>query len=143
MTTAPYVVFLLAGTALVLLDCHVLRRSARKYLDAVYPETQLADPIDRVLTALLHFVAFGVLALVSVLDFGGLGGLQAVVAHLGVLLLVLAAAHGATIRSLGRLRERQEERDLGDELAQRTEQRLGGDQQNDQEDGQKADQASG
>lgn len=137
MTTVPHVLFLLLGAALVVLDCRVLRRSARKYVDAVYPELELAEPIDRVLTALLHFVAFGILALVSVLDFGELGALQDVVAHLGVLLLVLAAAHGATLRSLGRLRERQEEHDLGDELAQRTEQRLGS------AEGDKADQASG
>lgn len=124
MTTVPYVLFLVLGAALVVLDCRVLRRSARSYVAELYPELPLADSIDKLLTFLLHFVGFGILALVSALDLGGGGALQAIVVHAGVLLLILAAAHGVTIRSLARLRERQQEWELGEQLTQQTEERL-------------------
>jgi hypothetical protein len=124
MTTVPYVLFLVLGAALVVLDCHVLRRSARSYVAEIYPELPLADSIDNLLAFLLHFVGFGILALVSALDLGAGGALQNVVVHVGVLLVVLAAAHGVTIRSLVRLRDRQQEWELGEHLTQQTEERL-------------------
>lgn len=123
MITATHVVFLVLGIALVVVDGQLLRRSGTTYLKAAYPEGPVADSVNQLLTVLFHLVALGVVALVSALDLGT-GGFEDVVVRTGVLLLVLAVAHGVAIGALGRLRARQQDRALGDHLVARTDERL-------------------
>lgn len=125
MNTVGYVLFLVLGVAVILLDGQLLLRSSTTYLDAVYPEAPVVDSVRQLLMVLFHMGAFGILALISGLDLVGFpGGLEDFVARLGILLLILALAHGVTIWALIRLRLRQQERRLGDELTARTEERL-------------------
>lgn len=123
MASVPYVLFLVLGVVLVLVDGLLLRRSGTTYLKAVYSEVPIADSVNQLITVLFHLVALGVVALISVLDLG-LVGFEDVVLRTGILLLVLAAAHGVTLWALARLRSRQQERMLGDHLTARAEQRL-------------------
>lgn len=123
MVTVTHVVFLVLGTALVVVDGQLLRRSGTTYLKAAYPEGPVADSVNQLLTVLFHLVALGVVALISVLDLGS-SGLEDVVVRTGVLLLVLAVAHAVTIGALARLRARQQDRVLGDHLVARTDERL-------------------
>src|SRR5205085_272003 len=56
---------------------------------------------------LFHLVVLGVLALISTVDFPGGGSPSGVIGRVGVLLLILALAHGVTLGVLTRMREEQ------------------------------------
>lgn len=122
--TVPYVFFLVVGVLLVFIDGQLLRRSGTTYLKAVYPDVPIADSVNQLITVLFHLVGLGVLALISAINLDAGAGLESLVVRLGILLLVLALAHGITIWALAKLRSRQQERSLRDQLANRTEQRL-------------------
>jgi hypothetical protein len=63
--------------------------------------------MTRLVTVLFHLAVLGLLALLSTIDLGGGSTLPAVVGKLGVMLLVLAIAHGITIAVLSRIRDEQ------------------------------------
>ena len=122
-STTSYVLFLILGVLLVFVDGQLMRRSGTTYLKAVYPEVQVADSVNQLVTVLFHLVGLGIVALVSTVGLAG-DPFQALVTRTGVLLLVLAVTHGITLGALARLRGKQRERQLQDELTSRTEQRL-------------------
>ncbi|RCW47127.1 hypothetical protein DFQ14_101471 [Halopolyspora algeriensis] len=119
-----YVVFLVIGVALVLIDGWFIRRSGATYLAEVYPTTRIADSVNRLITVLFHLSVLGVLALISTIEISTDNAAEAVVARTGVMLLVLAVAHGITLWVMARLRSRQREQQLKDELTARTEERM-------------------
>ena len=125
MVTATHVVFLALGVVLVAVDGQLLRRSGTTYLKAAYPEAPVADSVNQLVTVLFHLVALGVVALLSAPDPGS-SGFEDVVVRTGILLLVLAVAHAVTIGTLARLRSRQQEGLLGEQLTARTDERLHG-----------------
>ncbi|SFQ31436.1 hypothetical protein SAMN05421810_10671 [Amycolatopsis arida] len=107
MDTNAYVSFLIIGALLVVIDGMLIYRSGRKYLAESYGGDDTASQsMTRLTTVLFHLVALGLLALLSLIDFGE-ESLRAVIGKLGVLLLVLALVHGVTIAVLTRMRESQ------------------------------------
>ncbi len=123
-STISYVLFLVVGVLLVLIDGQFMRRSGTTYLQAVYPEVRIADSVNQLITVLFHLVGLGAVALISTVGGSAGDSFQALITRTGVLLLVLAATHGITIWALARLRSKQRERQLQDELTSRTEERL-------------------
>jgi len=107
-----YVAFLIIGIVLVAIDGHLIYRSAVKYLANRYTERGSATSMARMVAVLFHLVVLGVLALISVIDIDAGAQLQTVVVRLGVLLLILALAHGLTITILNRMRDRLDTEEL-------------------------------
>lgn len=119
-----YLVFLVVGVVLVFLDGHLIRRSGETYLEDVYADPDVADSVNRLITVLFHLTVLGVLALISTIEINLGSAIETVVARTGVMLLILALAHGITIWTLGKIRARQREQRLREELASKTEERL-------------------
>ncbi|MFL6143853.1 MAG: hypothetical protein ACJ72N_18570 [Labedaea sp.] len=119
MDTNGYVAFLILGVALVALDAAIVYRSGRAYLDDAYRDPRASRSMVQLVTVLFCLVVLGVLALISTIDIDTGNQVQTVVVKLGVVLLVLAAAHGATMAILSRVRDRLREQQLTDELVDR------------------------
>ncbi|MBK0865209.1 MAG: hypothetical protein IJH84_23305 [Saccharopolyspora sp.] len=120
MGTGYTFAFLVIGAVLVFVDGWLLRRSGTTYLSAVYPDGKVADSVNQLVTVLFHLTTLGVVALVSTLPMGGGDPFTAMVSRLGALFLVLAAAHGVTILILARMRSRQRDKVLQEEITSRT-----------------------
>lgn len=120
-----YVVFLVIGVAVVFIDGWLIRRSGETYLEEVYPDPRVAESVNRLIAVLFHLAVLGVLALISTIDITGRNSVETVVARLGVMLLVMAVAHGITMWVFARLRTRHGELLLHSELAARSEARNG------------------
>ena len=103
---AGYLTFVALGALLTLLVGQLLLRSGQVYLEEVFDDLRLASSVNRLLAILFHLVMLGVLATISTIDAPVDGPVQAVVTKLGVVLLVLAAGHGATLLGLSRMRTR-------------------------------------
>jgi len=121
----PHVLaFLVVGAVLVFLDGWLLRRSGTTYLSAVYPDSSIADSVNQLIAVLFHLTGLGVVALLAALGPTAGDPFTTLVLQLGVLFLVLAAAHGSTLYALGRLRTRQRDKALQEEISSRTSERL-------------------
>ena len=117
MDVNGYVTFLIIGVVLVLIDGQFIFRSGRGYLRKVY-EPEAARSMIQLVVGLFHLVVLGVLALISMIDMDTGLPVRDVVAKLGVLLLVLAAAHGLTITILMRIRNRRWQEQISDEITE-------------------------
>ena len=106
MNDGGYVTFLILGIALVAADGFLIYRSGVRYLANAHTARSSATSMARLVTVLFMLVVLGVLALVSVIEVDAGGALQTVVVRLGVLLLILAAAHAITIAVLNQMRDR-------------------------------------
>ncbi|MDQ3406478.1 MAG: hypothetical protein M3548_24305 [Actinomycetota bacterium] len=106
MDDTTYVLFLVLGVALVLADGMIIYRSAVKYLGDSYADEASARSMARLVAVLFHLAVLGVIALISALDFGGDSPLQALMIRLGIVLIILAIAHGVAIKVLTRMRDR-------------------------------------
>lgn len=117
MNANSYVTFLVLGVVLVLIDGQLIVRSGRKYLQKVY-EPEEARSMIQLVAGLFHLVVLGLVALLSVItvDTGLL--LRDVVVKLGMLMLLLAAAHGFTLAILMRLRDRRWHERISDEITE-------------------------
>lgn len=124
MGTGHTLAFLVIGIVLVFVDGWLLRRGGTTYLEAAYPDGKVADSVNQLVTVLFHLTTLGVVTLLSTVPIGGDDPFYAVLTRIGVLLLVLAAAHGITIWILARLRSKQREKALQEEIAARTSDRL-------------------
>lgn len=118
--TGAYVLFLVIGIVAIVVDGQFLRRSGAAYLEEVFAEPRAADSYNRLVAVLFHLTLLGVLALISVVEFPTADPITDVVSHIGVLLLVMALAHGITTWAFARARLRQREQRLGREIALRT-----------------------
>ncbi len=105
MDEGTYVVFLILGIALVVADGQIIYRSGLKYLSDSYGEEQSAKSMARLVAVLFNLAVVGVLLLISVISVGDTP-MESVVLRLGVVLLLLAVAHGLTIKVLTRMRDR-------------------------------------
>jgi type VI protein secretion system component VasK len=114
---ASYVGFLALGALAVCLDALLIRRSGATYLAEVYPARTTADSVNRLITVLFCLSMLGALAVVSVLDLPFGFGLPNLVLRLGILFLVMAAAHGVTVWVLARMRGERYGLRLHDETA--------------------------
>jgi hypothetical protein len=117
MDVNGYVTFLLVGVVLVLIDGQIIFRSGRGYLRKVY-EPEAARSMIQLVAGLFHLVVLGLLALISMINIDTGLPVRDVVAQLGVLLLVLAAAHGLTITILMRIRDRRWQEQISDEITE-------------------------
>jgi hypothetical protein len=107
-SNGEYIAFLILGVVLVVIDGQLILRSGRTYLQEAYGrEAAAATSITRLVVILFHLIVLGVLALISTINVGGTEVLPRIVTKLGVVLLLLALAHGLTIAILTRIRERQ------------------------------------
>ncbi|MEV0085485.1 hypothetical protein [Saccharopolyspora sp. NPDC050642] len=113
---SSFMVFLVVGAALVVADGQLIRRSGTTYLQSTARDSAAADSVNRLVVVVFHLAALGLLALISVVPMDLGSAPETVVARLGVLLLVLAVAHGVTIWTLGRIRTRQQSRMLQEEV---------------------------
>jgi hypothetical protein len=117
MNVNSYVSFLIVGVVLVLIDGQLISRSGRGYLRKVY-EPEAARSMIQLVVGLFYLVVLGLLALISMIDVDTGLPVRDVVAKLGVLLLVLAAAHGLTITILMRIRDRRWQEQISDEITE-------------------------
>jgi len=115
MDTNSYVIFLLIGVLLVLVDGQILYRSGLGYLQKVY-QSDSARSVMQLVAVLFHLIVLGVLALISTMDVATGMSIRELVGRLGVVLLALAAAHGLTMAILVRVRERRREEQIEDEM---------------------------
>lgn len=115
MDVNGYVTFLIVGVGLVLIDGQIISRSGRGYLRKVY-EPEAARSMIQLVVGLFYLVVLGLLALISMIDIDTGLPVRDVVAQLGILLLVLAAAHGLTITILMRIRDRRWQEQISDEI---------------------------
>ncbi len=112
-----YVLLLVLGIALTVLVGQILIRTGQGFLEEVFEQQKTARSINRLLAVLFHLVVLGVLALISTIEMRGDGPLQILVTKLGVVLLVLGAAHGSTMLLLARIRSKRREQELADEMS--------------------------
>lgn len=117
-----YITVVVAGMALTLVVGQILYRSGRAFLEDVFDDRDKSVAVNRLLSVLFHLVLLGLLAVISGVDVPVEGSLRIVVTKLGIVLLLLGAAHGATMAVLGRLRTRRHARGLAEELAAQAEQ---------------------
>lgn len=117
MDTNGYLTFLMLGVLLVLADGYIIYRSGLAYLQKVY-QPEAARSMINLVTVLFHLVVLGVLALISTINVDADFSTRSIVARLGVVLLVLAAAHGITMAILMRLREQRRQEQISDETVE-------------------------
>lgn len=106
MNDSAYLAFLLLGVVLVAADAVIIYRSGLRYLADSYADTASSKSMARLVTTLFTLAVLGVLALISTISVGGDSAVQSVVVRLGIVLIVLAIAHGIAIKVLTRLRDR-------------------------------------
>lgn len=108
MDNGSYALFLILGTALVAADGQVIYRSGLRYLANSYSDRNSARSMARLVSTLFHLAVLGVLALISTIHVAAGTPAESVVLRLGIVLLVLALAHGITVSALTRIRNRLE-----------------------------------
>jgi hypothetical protein len=116
MDTNSYIAFLVLGAILVAIDGQIIYRSGRKYLEHSYGDSAAGASMTRLVTVLFHLVVLGVLMLISTVDVGS-NQTEGVILRLGIVLLLLAAAHALTIAVLARIKDRQMQERLAEEMA--------------------------
>ncbi|NKE55538.1 hypothetical protein FXN61_01345 [Lentzea sp. PSKA42] len=112
-----YVTFLVLGIVLVVVDGQLIYHSGKGYLRRAYDDEQAAAMM-RLTAVLFHLVVLGLLALVSIIEVQTGDPVKNVVVKLGVVLLLLALAHGVTMAILARIRDRQLQEQLADQMAE-------------------------
>jgi hypothetical protein len=92
--------FLIIGLVFVLADGQLLYRDGRRYLGG-----RSGGAVASLVVTVFHLVAFGVLALLSVVGPAWSGSATAMVGRVGVFLLLLAVAHALTLSVLAGRRQ--------------------------------------
>jgi hypothetical protein len=122
---SSYLTFLLFGVVLIALDGQLIYRSGRTYLAEVY-DPRAARSVNRLIGVLFYLVVLGLFALVSTIDVRMDNPAEGFVVKLGIVLLLIAAAHGSTMIVLSRIRHRQREEGLAEEITEQVEERMHG-----------------
>ncbi|MET8765067.1 hypothetical protein [Lentzea sp. NPDC004782] len=112
-----YVTFLVLGIVLVVVDGQLIYHSGKGYLKRAYDEEEATSMI-RLAVVLFHLVVLGLLALVSLVSVETGNATKDVVMKLGIVLLLLALAHAVTMAILARIRDRQMQQQLADQMAE-------------------------
>ncbi|MFI6098435.1 hypothetical protein ACIA8G_23015 [Lentzea sp. NPDC051213] len=113
-----YVTFLVLGIVLVVVDGQLIYHSGKGYLKRAAYDDEQAAAMMRLTAVLFHLVVLGLLALVSIIEVDTGDPVKNVVVKLGVVLLLLALAHGVTMAILARIRDRQMQQQLADQMAE-------------------------
>lgn len=121
MDTNTYIIFLLLAVAAVGINGQIIYQSGRRYLEHSYSDPAAGVSVARLISVVFHLSALGLILILTVVHVGG-SPVEGVAIRMGVMLLVLAAAHASTMLVLNRMRERlQDERILTEQVAQRQE----------------------
>jgi hypothetical protein len=107
MDSNSYVLFLVIGTALVLIDGQIIYRNGRRFLQQATPNAP-AESLTKLVTVLFHLGALGVLALLSVISLPTDDPAKGVIVRLGITMLVVGVAHWIAVSALARIRDREE-----------------------------------
>jgi hypothetical protein len=110
----PFLLVLFIGAVIVLVDGQLLFRNGPAYLSRVYRVAAHARQVSNLVAVLFHLLMLGLVALVASVGWSGPPGPGALIARVGVLLLLTALGHAATIAVLSRLREQQIVTDLAE-----------------------------
>ena len=113
-----YVTFLVLGIVLVVVDGQLIYHSGKGYLKRAAYDDDQAGAMMKLTAVLFHLVVLGLLALVSIINVDTGDPVKNVVVKLGVVLLLLALAHGVTMAILARIRDRQLQQQLADQMAE-------------------------
>lgn len=116
-----YLSVLALSVAVTVIVGYILYRSGRAMLSDVYDRRRAAD-VGRLVTVLYLLVVLGILAVIATVQLGVDGIVQTLVTKLGIVLLINAGAHGATMYLLKRIRAGRREEDLAEQAAVRIEQ---------------------
>ncbi|MTD58779.1 hypothetical protein [Amycolatopsis pithecellobii] len=107
MDTNAYVIFLVVGALMVVVDGQIIYHSGKRYLEHSAGDARAESSMTRLIAVLFHLVVLGALALLSTVPFPGGSSLPSVIGRLGVMLLVIGIAHAIAIAALARMREEQ------------------------------------
>ena len=115
MDANSYATFLFLGVLIVLVDGQILYRSGLGYLRKVYSNDS-ARSIMQGVAVLFHLATLGLVALISMLNVSTGMPVRDLVVKLGVVLLVLALAHGITLAIVVGIRNRRREEQIEEEF---------------------------
>jgi Na+/proline symporter len=107
MGNGTYLLILLIGVLIVVIDGQLILRSSPGYLAEVYGEPKRARQVSALVTVLFHLVMLGVVALVTSVGMSPDAGIRSVLARIGVLLILTAVGHGVAMTVLSRLRQQE------------------------------------
>jgi hypothetical protein len=107
MDSNSYVVFLVIGTLLVLIDGQIIYRNGRRFLQQATPNAP-AKSLTTLVSVLFHLGTLGVLALLSTIDVPTDDQTKGLVFRFGIVLIVLGIAHWIAVSALARIRDREE-----------------------------------
>lgn len=113
-----YAAFLFLGFVLVVIDGQLIYHGGKGYLTRAYGSAESARSMNRLVAVLFHLVVLGLLALVSIITVDTGDATKDVVFKLGIMLLILALVHASTMAILARIRDRQLQQQLADEMAE-------------------------
>ena len=115
MDANSYATFLLIGVLIVLIDGQIIYRGGLGYLRKVYANDS-GRSVMQLVSVLFHLTVLGALALISMINVSTGMPVRDLVVKLGVVLLVLAVAHGITMAIVVNIRDRRREEQLEDEI---------------------------
>ncbi len=104
------------GIVITLIVGQILIRAGQEFLEEVFTDRGTARSVNRLLAVLFHLVVLGILSLISTISVPTEGAFETVITKIGIVLLVLGAAHGGTILVLARIRSKRQEQALTDEM---------------------------
>ena len=107
MGDGPYFAVLLIGVLIVVIDGRLLLRGSPAYLAQAYPDPSRARQVAVLVSVGFHAVMLGLVALVASVGLDAHASLVSVVRRVGLLLLLTAVVHAATMMALSRLREQE------------------------------------
>lgn len=112
MDTGPYLLILIIGVLIVVIDGQLIIRNSPSYLRGTYRDPRQARRVSGLVAVFFHLVMFGLVALVASVGLPPDAGARSIIARIGVLLLLTAAGHLLAIVALSRLREQQSSTEL-------------------------------
>lgn len=115
MDANSYATFLILGVLIILVDGQILYRGGLGYLRKVYANDS-GRSVMQLVSVLFHLTVLGALALISMVNVSTGLPVRDLVVKLGVVLLVLAAAHGITMAIVVNIRDRRREEQLEEEI---------------------------
>jgi len=111
MDANSYATFLLIGVLIVLIDGQIIYRGGLGYLRKVYANDS-GRSVMQLVSVLFHLTVLGALALISMINVSTGMPVRDLVVKLGVVLLVLAVAHGVTMAIVVNIRDRRREEQI-------------------------------
>lgn len=108
MGNSGYLLILLIGAVIVIVDGQLVFRKSPAYLDEVYQNPARSRQVSGLVAVLFHLVMLGLVALVASIGLSENPSPRSIIARVGVLLLLTAFGHAGTMSVLSRLRDQQE-----------------------------------